>query len=51
PKKRAKAIVEATTHYDDPKIIAQVSEGLGEAMKGIEISQIEAAARMQDRGW
>lgn len=51
PKIRAKAIVEATTHYDDPKIIAQVSEGLGEAMKGIEISQIPAAERMQDRGW
>ena len=51
PKIRARAIVEATTHYDDPKIIAQVSEGLGEAMKGIEISQIAAAERMQDRGW
>ncbi len=51
PKIRARAIVKATTHYDDPKIIAQVSEGLGEAMKGIEISQIAAAERMQDRGW
>jgi len=51
PKIRAKAIVEATTHYDNPKIIAQVSEGLGEAMKGIEISQIAPAERMQDRGW
>lgn len=51
PKIMAKAIVEATTHYDNPKIIAQVSEGLGEAMKGIEISQISAAERMQDRGW
>jgi pyridoxal 5'-phosphate synthase pdxS subunit len=51
PKTRARAIVEATTHYDNPKIIAQVSEGLGEAMKGIEISQISAAERMQDRGW
>jgi len=51
PKIRAKAIVEATTHYDNPKIIAQVSEGLGEAMKGIEISQIAVAERMQDRGW
>ena len=51
PKIRAKAIVEATTHYDNPKIIAQVSEGLGEAMKGIEISQIPPAERMQDRGW
>ncbi|MEA2086863.1 MAG: pyridoxal 5'-phosphate synthase lyase subunit PdxS [Candidatus Caldatribacteriota bacterium] len=51
PKIRARAIVEATTHYDNPEIIAQVSEGLGEAMKGIEISQIAAAERMQDRGW
>jgi len=51
PRIRAKAIVEATTHYDNPKIIAQVSEGLGEAMKGIEISQIAPAERMQDRGW
>jgi len=51
PRIRAKAIVEATTHYDNPKIIAQVSEGLGEAMKGIEISQIPPAERMQDRGW
>jgi len=51
PKIRAKAIVEATTHYDNPKMIAQVSEGLGEAMKGIEISQIAVAERMQDRGW
>jgi len=51
PKVRAKAIVEATTHYDNPKILAQVSEGLGEAMKGIEISQIAPAERMQDRGW
>ena len=51
PKIMAKAIVEATTHYDNPKMIAQVSEGLGEAMKGIEISQIAVAERMQDRGW
>jgi len=51
PKIRARAIVEATTHYDNPKIIARVSEGLGEAMKGIEISQIATAERMQDRGW
>jgi len=51
PKRTAKAIVEATTNYDDPEIIARVSEGLGEAMKGIEISQIAVAERMQDRGW
>jgi pyridoxal 5'-phosphate synthase pdxS subunit len=49
PLKRAKSIVEATTHYKDPKILAKVSEGLGDAMKGIEISKIET--RMQDRGW
>ena len=48
PKNRAKAIVEATTHYNDPKILAKVSEGLGEAMKGLEISKLET--RMQDRG-
>src|SRR5512140_1104306 len=40
PARRAKAIVEATTHYNDPKIIAEVSKGLGEAMVGIEISEI-----------
>src|SRR4030043_2241687 len=50
PKVRAKAIVEATTHYANPKIIAQVSEGLGDAMKGIEISKIAAAERMKDSG-
>jgi len=51
PKIMARAIVEATTHYNNPEIIARVSEGLGEAMKGIEISQIAPAERMQDRGW
>src|SRR3990172_7470181 len=40
PAKRAKAIVAATTHYNDPKLIAEVSKGLGESMKGLEISQI-----------
>ena len=51
PEKRARAIVEATTHYNDPAIIARVSEGLGESMKGIEISTITPSERMQDRGW
>ncbi len=51
PVKRARAIVEATTHYNNPEILARVSEGLGEAMKGIEISKIEEHERMQDRGW
>ncbi len=49
PKERAKAIVEATVHYDDPKIVAKASEGLGEAMKGLEISKLDI--RMQERGW
>lgn len=47
PAKFAKAIVEATLHFKEPKIVAKVSEGLGEAMKGQEISKIEL--RMQDR--
>jgi pyridoxal 5'-phosphate synthase pdxS subunit len=51
PSKRAKAIVEATTHYQDPEIIARVSRNLGEAMVGINISDIPAAERMQERGW
>ncbi|MCR6108763.1 pyridoxal 5'-phosphate synthase lyase subunit PdxS [Bacillus sp. A301a_S52] len=51
PSKFAKAIVEATTHYDDFALIAELSKGLGPAMKGIEISAIEKKDRMQDRGW
>jgi pyridoxal 5'-phosphate synthase pdxS subunit len=51
PAARAKAIVAATTHYNDPKILAEVSRELGEAMPGIEISSLAPADRMQDRGW
>ena len=51
PAKRAKAIVEATTHFSDADIIARVSRNLGEAMVGINISDIPAAERMQERGW
>jgi pyridoxal 5'-phosphate synthase pdxS subunit len=51
PAKRAKAIVEATTHFEDADIIARVSRNLGEAMVGINISDIPAAERMQERGW
>jgi pyridoxal 5'-phosphate synthase pdxS subunit len=51
PGKRAKAIVEATTHFHDPDIIARVSRNLGEAMVGINIPDIPAAERMQERGW
>ncbi len=51
PEKRARAIVEATTHYNDPGIIARVSEGLGEAMKGISIDKIPDEEKMSVRGW
>lgn len=51
PAKRAKAIVEAVTHYQDAEILARVSRNLGEAMVGINISDIPAGERMQERGW
>lgn len=51
PAKRAKAIVEAVTHYNDPKILAEVSKGLGEAMVGIGVSEIPEAERLAVRGW
>jgi len=51
PATRAKAIVEATTHYNDPEILLKVSKDLGEAMPGIEISAISPEMRMQERGW
>lgn len=51
PAKRAKAIVAATTYYNDPKILGEVSKDLGEAMVGIEISTIPSNERMQERGW
>ena len=49
PAPRARAIVEATTHYQDPEILAKVSHGLGEPMHGLEIGTLET--RLQDRGW
>ncbi len=51
PKERAKAIVEAVAHYDNPKVIAEVSRGLGEAMAGIEINILPEQQRLQERGW
>jgi pyridoxal 5'-phosphate synthase pdxS subunit len=51
PERRARAIVEATTHFNDPERVAAASEGLGEAMPGLEISELAAAdALLQDRG-
>ena len=49
PAPRARAIVEATTHFNDPEILAKVSHGLGEPMQGLEIGTLET--RLQDRGW
>ncbi|UOQ49564.1 pyridoxal 5'-phosphate synthase lyase subunit PdxS [Gracilibacillus caseinilyticus] len=51
PANFARAIVEATTHYDNYDLIAKVSKGIGTAMKGLEISTIAPQERMQDRGW
>jgi pyridoxal 5'-phosphate synthase pdxS subunit len=51
PEKRAKAIVEAVAHYDEPDVIAEVSKNLGDAMLGIEISMIPKEQLLQERGW
>ena len=51
PALRAKAIVEATTHYDDPEIIARVSRGLGEPMSGLAAKQIPEKELLAGRGW
>jgi len=51
PSKRAAAIVKATTFYDDPSVIAEVSRGLGEAMVGINVSDLAAPHRLAERGW
>jgi len=51
PAKRAAAIVKATTFHDDPKVIAEVSRGLGEAMVGINVADVPAPHRLAERGW
>ena len=51
PAKRAKAIVEAVTHYHNPKILAEVSKNLGEAMVGINVSSIPQEEMLAERGW
>lgn len=51
PPLMARAIVKATAYYNDPDILAEVSEGLGDAMKGIELSEIAPENRMAERGW
>lgn len=51
PEARARAVVRAVTHYQDPAVLAELSENLGEAMPGLEISSIAQPERMQERGW
>ena len=51
PAERAAAIVKATTFFDDPKVVADVSRGLGEAMVGINVSDLPAPHRLAERGW
>lgn len=51
PAARARAIVQATTHYDDADLIARVSRGIGEPMRGLEISEIPKEQLIQFRGW
>ncbi len=51
PARRAKAIVEATTHFDNPEVLARVSRGLGEAMVGINISTMPDTDKIAGRGW
>jgi len=51
PARRAKAVVRATTHWQDASVVAEVSRGLGEAMRGLEIQQIPESERLATRGW
>jgi len=51
PEKVAKAVVKATTHYDNPDILAEVSTGLGEPMRGLELAEIPSEERLANRGW
>ncbi len=51
PARRARAIVQAVTHYNDPKILAEVSRGLGEPMRGIDVATLREEERLATRGW
>jgi pyridoxal 5'-phosphate synthase pdxS subunit len=51
PAERAAAIVKATTFFDDPTVVAEVSRGLGEAMVGINVADVPAPHRLSERGW
>jgi len=51
PEKRAKAIVEATTHFEDAEILARVSSGLGDAMSGLAAASLSPEELLETRGW
>lgn len=51
PAKRAKAIVQAVTHFNDAKVLAEVSENLGEAMVGINLEDLSENEKFAKRGW
>jgi len=51
PAARARAIVEATTYYDKPEVVARVSAGIGEAMPGLDIARMDEKELLQTRGW
>ena len=51
PDTRARAIVRATTHWDDASEVAAASRGLGEAMEGIEMGTLDDSERLANRGW
>ena len=51
PAKRAKAIVRATTHFNEPAVVAECCEELGEAMRGIDVSKLDPKELLQTRGW
>jgi pyridoxal 5'-phosphate synthase pdxS subunit len=51
PAVRAKAIVRATTHYNEPQVVAECSEELGEAMRGLDVSKMDPKEMLQTRGW
>jgi pyridoxal 5'-phosphate synthase pdxS subunit len=51
PALRARAIVRATAHFEDAKLVAEVSRGLGEAMTSVEARALEPRTRLQERGW
>ncbi len=51
PAKRARAVVQAVTHFEDAARLAEISRGLGEAMRGLDTAELEKSQRLQDRGW